>query len=250
MNFYQCTPCQHAIEGCNACTQDAQNNVVCTTCDSGLTKSPSGTQCHKCSEYQFQTYDIRNKEICLNCYEHSIAGVKACELNKEGEIVPASCQTGSALASGSCSCAPGLYFEPNEQDYSQSVCQLCSLSPTHINNDKCVKCTWDQFGFTGCTECMNTHYLNADGECVTDPCQEKNYLGECIKCNTWWSSTGTEGVLLPQGDTCVKTTCTTPGYINQNGICVMNCTLGKSLPIASGDFNPAGTCASCGTDCD
>ena len=35
-NFYQCTPCQHAIEGCNACTQDASNNVICTTCDSGL----------------------------------------------------------------------------------------------------------------------------------------------------------------------------------------------------------------------
>ena len=107
----------------------------------------------------------------MNCYEHSIAGVKECELNKEGEIVPFSCQTGEALTANSCKCTNStLYFEPNENDYLLSVCQLCSLSPTHINNDKCEKCTWDQFGFTGCTECKTTHYLNAEGECVTDPC--------------------------------------------------------------------------------
>lgn len=106
----------------------------------------------------------------MNCYEHSIAGVKACELNKEGEIVPSSCQTGSSVVNGACSCGSGEYFEVNEIDYSQSACKLCSQSDTHPNSAKCLECSWDQSGFTGCTKCDSSHYLNADGECVVESC--------------------------------------------------------------------------------
>lgn len=30
----------------------------------------------------------------------------------------------------------------------------------------------------------------------------------------------------------------------------MNCSLGESLPIASGEFNTAAACATCGPNCD
>lgn len=35
-NFYQCTACHHAIEGCDACGYDADNNLICNTCKPGL----------------------------------------------------------------------------------------------------------------------------------------------------------------------------------------------------------------------
>ena len=59
-----------------------------------------------------------------------------------------------------------------------------------MNNAQCTKCTWDESGFSGCTECLPTHFLTSDGECVLDSCATYDHVtGMCLTCNKHVTST-------------------------------------------------------------
>ena len=95
------------MENCNECGYNAKGVLMCNKCDNNYSITPSFTACTQCKSAQFETLDIKNNKICLECGAYAGLGVNSCEIDNNGELVAFGCvdSANTVLVDGQCKCS-------------------------------------------------------------------------------------------------------------------------------------------------